>query len=278
MPNEFDNLAAHGLQTTTKGEEGKMQTEKLFCKQYVEENPARRRHLKPRCESCKKALKFVQRNNKTTGHAEAEAAPVLPSLAHESCTDKALIDSKDVEALADRNQKLRKTNRALKEKVKRRDETIRKWREHFKKNFRARGVKVSKGVSADVRDIMSALSEDLSDERRVQDIRKLLTQTLSGIEELASYDDINSVTTDLLTLFRDQINLHAATVSGKKTGRRYSPQLINLAMNIYSRSPKAMDCMGQHFQLPSKRTILRYKERSFINSGSNSYITENARY
>ena len=109
MPNEFDNLAAHGLQTTTKGEEGKMQTEKLFCKQYVEENPARRRHLKhlkPRCESCKKALKFVQRNNKTTGHAEAEAAPVLPSLAHESCTDKALIDSKDVEALADRIQKL----------------------------------------------------------------------------------------------------------------------------------------------------------------------------
>ena len=46
MPNEFDNLAAHGLQTTTKGEEGKMQTEKLFCKQYVEENPARRRHLR----------------------------------------------------------------------------------------------------------------------------------------------------------------------------------------------------------------------------------------
>ena len=54
MPNKIDNLAAHGLQTTTKGIEGKMQTEKLFCKQYVDVNPARRRHFKPRSESCKR--------------------------------------------------------------------------------------------------------------------------------------------------------------------------------------------------------------------------------
>ena len=78
-----------------------MQTEKLFCKQYVEVNPARRRNFKPRCDNCKKALKFVQRNNKSAVHTPA---PVLPQLAHKNYSDKALIESNNLEALAGRIQ------------------------------------------------------------------------------------------------------------------------------------------------------------------------------
>ena len=61
----------------------------------------------------------------------------------------------------------RKNKKKLNKKVNRRDETILKWKEQTKRNFGARGESVSKRVSADVRDIMKALSKDLSDKKRV---------------------------------------------------------------------------------------------------------------
>jgi hypothetical protein len=100
-----------------------------------------------------------------------------------------------------------------------------------------------------------------------------LTNTTQSEEELQEMHDT------MIELFNNQIQNHIKRMKGQPTGARYSPRVIRLALEIYTRSKSGYACMRTMMPLPCARRLQQISSVNTRHAGydENPYILAEAR-